>query len=144
MLSPSDGIAFVTVVISLSALAVAVFAIRKGNRNSSAATLVTLNDSFRQAWLRFLTAKDDASRQYEFAELLNVMEIACAIYLEKSLAGKSRKLAEEYISHILKLLENDPEKRERLVCLINAPTTFEHIRKFREKMRRRGDPHSTS
>jgi hypothetical protein len=143
-LPPSDQIALATGLISgtisLIALAVALFAIRKGNKNSSAAILVTLNDSFRQAWQRFLAAEDETSRQHEFAELLNVMEIACAIYLEKSLAGVSRKLAEEYISHIL----TNVDAQERLASMINSPTTFEYIAGFRAKMRRLRDPHKIS
>jgi hypothetical protein len=147
-LPPSDQIALATGLISgtisLIALAVALFAIRKGNKNSSAAILVTLNDSFRQAWQRFLAAEDETSRQHEFAELLNVMEIACAIYLEKSLAGVSRKLAEEYISHILTLLESNDDAQERLASMINSPTMFEYIAGFRAKMRRLRDPHKIS
>jgi hypothetical protein len=144
-LSLSDQIAIasgaVSFTISVIALVVALFAIQKGDRNSSAATLVTLNEAFRQAWQRFLSAKDDTTRQYEFSELMNLLEICSAIYLEDSLSGVSRELAEEYLGNTLSLLEGNQDARAQIESMRHSPTTFKYIRRFLLCMGRAGHPH---
>jgi hypothetical protein len=128
----------VAVAVSLVALLVALYAIRRSNRNSSAATLVTLNEGFRQAWQRFFEAKkakDEARLQYELSELLNLFELACGIHLERSLVGVSRKLAKDYINETWELLSNNEDAKKRIRVMLTSPKTFEYIRKFLGKAR---------
>ena len=113
----------------------ATYAVRRGNRNSSVATLVTLNDGFRQAWMRFFAA--DSNKDHEFSELMNLLEIACGVHYEKSLVGVSRELSQEYLDHVLLLLEGNEDTRTRIASAIHAPTTFKYIARYRAKMRRR-------
>lgn len=122
----SDWIATASGIISLIALFVAVYAIRRSNRNASVATVVTLNEGFRQAWHRFLTAQGTA-RDYEFAELMNLLEIACAIEWEESLTGVSREIASEYLAQNLQLLQSNDYAREKIQAAVHAPTTFKYI-----------------
>lgn len=129
-------IAVASTAISVIALAVAIYAIIRGNRNSSVATLVTLNDGFRQVWQRYFSATE-AQKDHEFSELLNLLEIACAIHYEKSLFGVSRELSREYVEHVLLLLEQNEEARNRLEKAVHAPTTLKYIARFRAMMRRR-------
>ena len=127
--------------VSLTALVVAIYAIRRSNRNSSVATLVTLNDGFRQAWQRYLAvpeAAPETAKNYEFFELLNLLEIACGIHCEKSLFGVSRELSQEYTEHVLLLIEHSQDARGRLEAAIHAPTTLKYTRRFRAEMRTRG------
>lgn len=141
MISPTltlpDLIAATSVAVSVIALAVAVVAIRKADRNSSAATTVTLNEAFRQAWPRFLSANDE-DRQYEFSELMNLLEIGCAIYLEGSISGISRELIEEYLGNTLSLLESNEDARSRIELMRHSPTTFRYVRQFLVRTRRSG------
>lgn len=137
----SDLIALASLVISLIALAVAVFALRKGDLNASAATLVSLNEAFRDAWARFLSTQDDAKQQYEFSELINLIEIGCAIYVEKSLTGVARELMEEYLHDVLKLIEGNPSARSRIEPMRHSPTTLKYTKKFLYKMLRSKRPH---
>ena len=140
-LTLADQTAVLSVAVSLIALTVAIVAIRKSDRNTSAATLVTLNEGFRQGWHRFLPAKDEAERQHEFSELMNLLEIGCAIYMEGSLSGVSRELAEEYLGNVLSLLEANQEARTRIEEMRQSATTFKYIRQFLVRMGRSGHPH---
>jgi hypothetical protein len=134
-LGASEWIAIGSIAVALIALIVACYAIRRSNRNSSVATLVTLNEGFRQAWQRFLAP--EADKNYEFSELSNLLEIACAIHLEKSLFGVSRELSREYIEQVLLLLERNGDAQHMLAEAIHSPTTFKYIQRFRIEMRRR-------
>ncbi|WP_139225983.1 hypothetical protein [Falsiroseomonas stagni] len=120
---------------SLIALGVALYAVRRSNRNSSVATLVTLNDAFRQAWQRYLAAPEP-DKDYSFSELANLLEIACGIHCEKSLFGISRELSSEYVEHVLLLIEENNDARARLRAAVHAPNTFKYIARFRANMRR--------
>lgn len=139
-LGASDWIAAASGVVSLVALVVALHAVRRSNLNSSVATLVALNGGFSQGWQRYLTAPEEA-KDYEFSELLNLLEIACAILCEKSLFGISRELSREYVEHVILLIEGDADARRRLEDAIHSPTTFKYIRHYRAGMRNHGSQH---
>lgn len=126
----SDEIAIASCALALVAVVIAIYAIRRGNKNSSVATLVTLNDGYRQAWQRFLAAKGD-QREYEFSELMNLLEVGCAIDAEKSLVGVSREIAREYLTHALQLLDAHEEARRLTMAASHDPTTFKYVRRFR-------------
>ena len=84
--NPADSLALGSLAVAVIALCLSWYAITRANRSTSAATLVTLNEGFRQAWERFFQAQG-AQQDAELAELLNLFEIACAIYLEGSLSA---------------------------------------------------------
>lgn len=130
MANLSLGIALASLAVAFVALIVAGYGIRKANRATSAAMLVTFNEGFRQAWGRYFDASEN-KKQFELAELLNLFEIACAIYLEKSLTGNSRELVFEYLDSILKILITNKEVSEQVRReLIQSKTTFKFIKKF--------------
>jgi hypothetical protein len=135
-LSQSDWIALISGVSSFTvgaaALIVAIYAIRRGNKNTSAATLVALNVAFRDSWEKFLQAKEDDLdiKAFHFAELMNLFELACAVYREKSLAGNSRDLVRKYMEEILGKLVKSPYADARIPDLLTGETTFIHIKEF--------------
>lgn len=126
-----DWVAIVSLLVAVIALLLSVIAVRDGNRNSSCATLVTLNEGFRQAWQRFLPAEDNA-REYELAELMNLFEIACAVHAENSFSGNSRNLLRSYLERTLTLLEKDEYSRARMKSMVESNDTFIFIQKFLE------------
>jgi hypothetical protein len=67
---------------------------------------------------------------YNLAELLNLLEIACAIYLEKSLSGNSRELMSEYLGSTLSLLIKTPVINDKALRLLQTEETFIFIKKF--------------
>lgn len=128
-MSSSDVVTITSLGVAFVALVVSWFGIWRANRTTSAATLVTLNEGFRQAWARFFNGPQE-ERHYELAELLNLLEIACAIYLEKSLSGNARTLTFEYLRNILRLLIQDEYTNEHVGPLLQSTDTFIFIREF--------------
>lgn len=138
-MSPTDKIELWSLVVGVVALfvaavslIVAVYAIRKGNRNSSVATMLTISEAARGAWKRFLSAKDNDTRSYELAELMNLLEVACAMVNERSIAGASEELLRELLRQELDLIDNDDYAKREIATMLSAPHTFEEIRKFKE------------
>jgi hypothetical protein len=129
--STSDWIAIVSLAVAIVALGVAIFAISRANKTTSAATLVTLNEAFSQAWERFLQPQSEPdTADYSLGELLNLLEIGCAIYIEKSLTGNSRELMREYLGNVLSLLIKTPEVNDRALHLLQTQATFIFIKRF--------------
>ncbi len=80
----ADLIALASGAVAVAALLVAVYAIVRSNRNSSAATVVALNEHFRQAWQWYFDEREEDKKDYQFAELANLLEVACGIHDEGS------------------------------------------------------------
>jgi hypothetical protein len=123
-------VALASLIFSVVSIVVAWYAISKSNKNSSAATLVTLNEGFRQAWQRFLGAQNESERQYELSELMNLAELTCAIHSERSLVGVSRELVQDYLQRSLSLLVHNEDVRKQIPAMFHSPETFEYIRRF--------------
>ena len=128
-MTSSDVIAAASLVVSSVALIVAWYAIKRANKTTSASTMVTLNEGFRSAWSRFFAASG-IQQEIELAELLNLLEIACAIRLEGSLSGNSAALMSEYLENVLLLLVKDSYSREHVPALLQNAETFIFIKRF--------------
>ena len=119
--------------VAFIALLVAWYAIARANKTTSAATMVALSESFRSAWSRFFEACEK-QKPDELAELLNLLEIACAVCLEGSLSGNSKMLMSEYLNNILRLLAQNEFTKANVGPLLQDASTFIFIKKFlREK-----------
>lgn len=137
-----DAIAFWANVVTLVAaplglvgLGVAIWTLWAARRAASAAAVIPLNEAFRQAWLHFVKASDDDEKQYAFADILNLLELACAIYQDKLLVAKGGKLLEDYVLHALKLIERNNSLRPTIEQLMVTPLTFKHIADFLQQHR---------
>ena len=130
-MNSSDWIAAASLGVAAAALGISIYAIHRANKTASAATLVTLNEGFRQAWERCLqTPPTPDAPHYDLAELLNLLEIACAIYLEKSFTGNSGRLMSEYLQSTLSLLIKTPVINDEAFQLLQTAETFMFIKKF--------------
>jgi hypothetical protein len=122
--------------LALTALGVwfAGWGIRRSNKNSSAATLVALNEGLRQGWDRFL--HDDPGKQdHHFADLLNIFEIACSLWCKRVFIGASREILRDYLDQAFALFKEDEYAISQLRELITHRTTFKYIRKYLQKRR---------
>jgi hypothetical protein len=113
------------------------YGIRRGNQNSSAASLIALNEALRQGWERFLFAKDESSKQHNFAELSNALEIACALSVKRVFVGVSQELLTEYLDDVLTLIDANEDAKLRIRALIHSETTFKYLVSYFSNFRRR-------
>jgi hypothetical protein len=96
----------------------------------SAASLLALNDGFRDRWRDFIGATEERNKHYAFGELANALEVACALYRDKLFAGRSADLLENYLSDVFKLIEANIDARGRLTALVQTKYTFQNIVAF--------------
>ena len=140
-----DAVAFyanigtlVAVVLTAVALFLTARQLRIGRRASSAGAFIALNELFRQAWLHFSNI-DEAGKQYAFADVMNLLDSACAVFDEKIFVGKVATLLEDYLCHVFILIQESDDARERTEQMMMTPKTFEHIVRFLRQHRKRID-----
>lgn len=101
-----------------------------GRRASSAAALIAANESLRQAWLQFNAAATEDEIQYAFADVMNLLEIACAARRDGLFVGETGSVMSKYLEHILKAIAADTSARMRIEKMLDIPGTFEHVYQF--------------
>jgi hypothetical protein len=105
---------------------------------TSAATLLSLQESFRTIWNEMRAAAIPEDYDFHYAELVNLIESACTLHAENLMHGKSREMLEAYLDQVIDILESDPQASQRLERLISHETTFSAIREYVSNARRRG------
>jgi hypothetical protein len=101
-----------------------------GRKAASAGVTIPLNDAFRERWSAFFAAETDKERKYQFAELANALEIACAISRDKVLYGASKDVLEHYLVGAFQVIESSADATQLLGQLLETPKTFENIVHF--------------
>lgn len=132
-MQPGDWISLAGLVATMVGLGFAGWGIRRGNENSSAASLLAFNEAVRGGWERFLSADDEDKKGYQFAELANLLEIACAFQVKGIFVGVSHELLTEYLDDVLKLLNGNDDAKRRLTKLTHSDTTFKYLKAFQKK-----------
>lgn len=130
----SDKLAIAGLLVSMLGFGLAVWALEKGNRNASASLVLTLSESFRAAWARWLDAAED-KKDFELHEVLNLVEVATTLYNDRAYAGHSKGMMEAYLKSILNMMDGSEGMRAALAPMQDEPKTFEHTKAFCRKFR---------
>lgn len=69
----------------------------------------------------------------EFRELMNEVELACAIYLDGQMSGRSGELARQMLVDVLQIVERNPDLSTAFQNAIHTPHTFTNIRDFKTR-----------
>jgi len=128
-----DWISLTGVVVTAVGLGLAIHSIYRSNLNSSAASLLAFHEAVRPAWERFLGESEANRKAHHFADLANLLEIACALHVKKVFVGVSREFLTEYLDDVLQLLDESDEAKRMLEPLIHSPTTFKYLRIYLKK-----------
>jgi len=80
--------------------------------------------------------EDEKRWEFEFAELANDLEMACAIYLDGQMSGRTGDLGRKLIFDVLKIVDANEDMRKQLETLQNNPDTFKNIREFKARAKR--------
>lgn len=125
----ADKLAVVGLIISAVGFVFAVITLRKGNENSSAALSLSMTEMCRNAWSRYIDAKDER-KELEFGDMMNVFEVGTTLYFQDSFAGITKSMQEKYFKDVFKYLAEDFSKRVEVKALADQADTFEYCKKF--------------
>jgi len=131
----ADAVAFWANVATPIALLIGAVQLFYGRRASSGGALIALMESFRQAWLQFSNAPHEGAKQHTFSDVMNLLNMSCAIFEDTLFIGRSGRLLEFYLFHVFGLIEHSDDAKKRIQRMIMTEKTFEHIVKFIERHR---------
>lgn len=130
-ITPTDWLTLGAAVATIATLFYAGYQARRSRISSSAASAIAIFANIRRDFESLGDAKDDDKNlTSSLFDLLNNLELGCALYFDGIFAGRSGKLIVSFIKAILSLIENRPHLLEKVESALQEPETFEHIRKF--------------
>ena len=127
----------IALVLNAGALYVAARQLFHGRRGTSAAALIALNESFRQAWLQFTNAGTEDAKQHNLADVMNLLDLTCAIFEDRLFVGRGGQLLEDYLCDTLILIGQSQDARPRIEAMMMTEKTFEHVVRFLQRHRDR-------
>lgn len=110
----------------------------RGNRNSSAALVYSMQLGFQQAFESYLTETDPDHVPLKMSNILSLIETSSAIYSDTAMVGSSGQLMEEYLRDILNHIADRPELVAEVANMRHTPTTFEFLDRFIDAMAAKG------
>jgi hypothetical protein len=141
--SRGDLIALWSLIIGVIAIVLALFTLRRGNKNSSVASMIPLNAEIRDMWDQYTSsfANIDFNTVIELEtferkvalkleRLMNVLEIAAAIEVEGTLSGISRILMRDYLRRTLEDIIRNDYTSAQVSRLLQDEKTYIYIRRF--------------
>jgi len=138
-LSPADWIQTAVLLVGVASLLWTTSALRQQARATDFENYLALQEKFAEAWRRFRDA-DDSTKEFEFTEVLNLLEASCHLHNKGVLRGTSREMVADYLEDILPPLFKDDYAREVIDRSFSAPDTYFHIRRFARNRGLKGVP----
>lgn len=93
-------------------------------------------ERLRVAQDRVRRAEGDAEYDFEFHELLNLLEVLALLHNDGRLAKSTKKIVGNFLDQALGWIRNDQNMEARMNSAMTSDQTFEALRKF-EKRRRK-------
>ena len=105
-------------------------ALRLQSKATDASSYLDLMTRFSGTWRRFLKAKTDEDKSYEFFEFLNLIEASCDLSQRGILGSASNKMLMDRLKeHVRDIVENEYGKYH-LNQGVSGPETFSAMKKF--------------
>ena len=106
---------------------------RRQAQSSDFGSYLRLTERYSDAWRKFRCATTPENRDYEFGEILNLIEGTCHLYKSGAIRGATREMIRNYLRDVLaQLLQNNYAQEKITQGTMNADT-YSHIYQFAEK-----------
>jgi hypothetical protein len=122
--------AIIGLICTLVGVILAIRQLKLGRRATTASILVSLHESFRQAWLEFRGAEDPKLRMQAFGDITNLVELGCAVFHDGLLEGHTGEILETYLCHILAMIQASEEGPQWMQELLHTTKTFKNTLDF--------------
>ena len=144
MVSWADAVVAIATAFSAPFVAVGIWqartALRDQNTSSDMQTVLTLWERLDHHWCRFLAAKSDHDRYFEFGQLSGYYELAAGLFKDKVLTTRAARTLQEHLAEILPRMQANADFASRFDALRSEPNTFNNIEWFCRVYGRQGTP----
>lgn len=103
------------------------------SRAHDLASHLMLTERFSDAWRKFRAAEPGDDRDYEFTEILNLIEGVCLLHNRGALHKSTREIMGDYLKEVIEHFHKNDYARERVKKTMSSETTYAEMRSFAEK-----------
>ena len=93
-------------------------------------TVLTLWERLDHHWCRFLDAKTEKTKEFEFGQLSGYYELACGLFKDEVLTTPAARTLREHLAEILPRMQANRDFASKFQALRSEPNTFENIEWF--------------
>lgn len=105
-------------------------ALQSQNVSGDMQTVLVIWERLDHHWCRFLAAKSEKGRAFEFGQLSGYYELACGLFRDRVLTTQAARTLREHLTEILPRMQANPDFAARFESLRGEPSTFENIEWF--------------
>lgn len=118
---------------AVAALCYSAFSARVQARAADFTSYLDMQSRYAEAWRRYRDAVDSGHKDFEFIEVLNLIEAGCHLYNNNVVYGATRAMLESYLKEIISGIVKNTAARERMKKAVSDHETFRQIVVFSEK-----------
>lgn len=104
--------------------------VRRQAQASDFSSYLQLTERYANAWRAFRDAEPGAKKEFEFGEVLNLIEGTCHLYNSGAIHGATQEMIRDYLREVLPAVFSDEFAKERIAQSFSGPDTYLHIRRF--------------
>lgn len=121
---------------TILALGYAVYQFRHARSSSSANVAATILTSINTRFEAVAKNQNSPEHYSAVCDLLNELELACAVYFDGQMGGNTGKLSLSLIKDVLRLIEKHKSLLDCAEKAIEKTDTFENIKRFAAKYKK--------
>jgi hypothetical protein len=125
--------AAISATIALATTCVNLWSLHRTGRATDFNNCLTVVSQLAEAQRKVRDAKDDAARNFEFRELLNLMEALALMENDRRIASSTQKITERFLVESWAFLKSQPHIQQFLRDSMTDTDTFGELRRFEEK-----------
>ena len=138
-----EGVAVCALIVNALAFSYSVWWIRRQAQATDLNNYFRFKEGFTDAWRRFRDApEEDNEKEFEFVELLNLLETASRFYNNRTIHGATRKMVQDYLCEVIPAVFKDEDAKDRFRQNYSGPDTYAEIRQFARSHKVEGVPES--
>ncbi|MBY3183361.1 hypothetical protein HFO24_17045 [Rhizobium laguerreae] len=134
----AEGLGIAANIASVCGIGFVVFQMKRDGSYASASAVTAICSNIRITLEQIGAAgraNDIARFDHLFRNLLNELELASAIVLDRAASARSGKLVNLLLIDVLKVIRDSSDLRERLESAIHSDDTFENLADFLKRHR---------
>ena len=116
-------------VVNIFAFLSAAWAIHRQTHALDLSSYFQFTEQFSNKWREFKNA-EKKDKEFEFVEVLNLLETASHLYNRRIIHGATRNMVRDYLREVIRDVFQNEYAKEVISKNYSGPDTYAHIRQF--------------
>ena len=129
-MTSGDWINACLLLVAIATLFWTALSLRRHAQASDFSSYLQLTEQYANAWRAFRDSEQGPRRDFEFGEVLNLLEGTCHLYYSGAIHGATRDMIRDYLREVLPKVFRGEYARKQIEQSFSGPDTYFHIRRF--------------